>query len=131
MSSLGLGDTLCVIVWRKGLNGGNPLAYPVEDEEVPSGQRIEVINGQVDTVAQIRIESVESSRAIGRAVDEFKPGTTEWEDAVNRLGENHDLSDETIEQSNRKRTTIRSDYDYENQWKKQKQRVLDELPERD
>jgi len=131
MSSLGLGDTLYVIVWRKGLDNGNPQAYPVEDEEVPPEQRIEVINGQVDTVAQIRIESVESNRAIGRAVDVFKPGTTEWEDALNRLDKNHNLGDETIEQSNRKRTTIRSDLDYENQWKKQKQKVLEELPERD
>ncbi len=135
MSFLELGDTLRVIVWRESLGGRNALGYPVEKQELPERPRVEMINRNVNTVAQIRIESITPNRIIGRVLDEFGPGTPEWETARDVSDEVLDihptLDTEIIEQSNEPRVTIRSEFDYVNQWKKQKQKILDELPDRD
>jgi hypothetical protein len=135
MSFLELGDTLRVIVWRESLEGGNALGYPVEKRELPERPRVAIIDGKINTVAQIRIESITPNEVIGRVLDEFEPGTLEWKTACDVLDEVLDthptLDTEVIEQSNEPRLTIRSESDYENQWKKQKQKVLDELPDRD
>lgn len=131
MTSLGLGDTLCVVIWQDGLGDRNPLGYPVGAEIEGSKQRIEVVNGEVDSVVQIRIESIRPNRVIGRIIDDFAPDTPEWENARKVLGNEHDLDTEIIEQSGGPRLMIRSTSDYENQWKKQRQKVLDQIPERD
>lgn len=135
MSFLELGDTLRVIVWRESLEGANTLGYPVEKRESLERHRVAIIDGNVNTVAQIRIESITPNEVIGRVLDEFEPGTLEWKTARDVLDEVLDtyptLDTEVIEQSNEPRLTIRSESDYENQWKKQKQKVLDELPDRD
>lgn len=129
MSSFELGDSICVLIWRK--HCGNTLAYPIHDKPGSQDRRIEVVNGDVDTVVKIRIESIESERILGRVVEHFDQDSSEWENAREVLTDKYDLETDIVEQSTGSRLTIRATKDYENQWKEQQQNVFDLLPDRD
>lgn len=93
-------------------------------------KRIEVINGEVDTVVQTRIESISPERIVGRVTDNFEPDTPEWEEAREVLEHRYEFDTEVINQANQPRLTIRARSDYANQWKRHKQSVLSKLPDR-
>jgi hypothetical protein len=131
MNSYSLGDTICVLIWQAGTGQSHPLAKPLSDASNSTKRSIEVVNGETNTVVKVRIESIESDRVIGRVVENFNPDSPERENAREILSSEYDFDTNVVEQSGETRLMIRSTSDYENQWKDQQQKVLDQLPDRD
>jgi hypothetical protein len=128
--ALGVGDTLSVLVWREGTGDQHPRGHPVQRNVDTEGKRIDIINGEVDTVVQVRIESISPERIVGRVTDNFEPDSPEWEEAREVLEHRYEFDTEVINQANQPRLTIRAKSDYANQWKRHKQSVLSRLPDR-
>ncbi len=130
MNDFKLGSNYFVIVWKKGIGERNPIGYPVDEEIISPERRIEIPNGEVDTVVKIRIEAIESDRIIGRIVDHFESDAPEWEGRREVLNNKYDLETEITHRSGSRRLSIRATSDYENQWEKQKKAVFDEITDR-
>lgn len=130
MGSFNVNDEFRVIVWREKLGEKNPLAFPLGDELEKMDRRIEVLDADVDAVAEIRIVTREDDRYIAKVVSKFSPNSQEWKNAKETLEVNHDLEMEVTDQSENPRLMIRSTSDYENQWQEQRKMIMDQLPGR-
>ena len=131
MTDLKLGDNCFVVIWRDGIGERNPIGHPIDNKIVSPKQKIEVPNGSVDTVVQIRVEKIDSDRVIGRIVDHFESDVPKWEDKRDILTNRYDLETEVSQESGGRRLMIMATSDYENQWQKQKKAVFDQITDRD
>lgn len=125
-----LGEEVTVVVWKRGVKHGTAIAHLLAAGSRGLDCRIEVVDGEVDSVVRVRIEAVRPDRYVGWITDAFDRDSEEWQEARRVLRTQYDFEAEVVERREETRLTIRSSDDYHVQWLEHKRRLFQRIGNR-